>query len=126
MFYPPFSSSTLDQKGTLTELADAKPHVIEVRTRLPTAHQIRHRRPLFELQDSAPDRSLRAVDIAPMVDAVDVDDAIALVDPVDHPVRAYSCRMPAFKIAIERMPDPVRLCDQPTEAELDAGSDDAR
>lgn len=61
-----------------------------------------------------------------MVDTVDVDDAIALVDPVDHPVRAYSCRMPAFKFATERMPDPVRLCDQPTEAELDDGSDDAR
>ncbi|MDA8296211.1 MAG: hypothetical protein M0004_06430 [Actinomycetota bacterium] len=61
-----------------------------------------------------------------MVDAADIDDAIALVDPVDHLVRADSCRMPAFEFTIERMPDPVRLSDQATEAELDDGSDDAR
>lgn len=60
-----------------------------------------------------------------MIDAVGVDDASALVDPVDDSVRAYSCRMPTFEFATERMPDPVRVSDQPTEAELDDGSDDA-
>jgi hypothetical protein len=60
-----------------------------------------------------------------MVDSVDVDDAIGLVDPANDPVRAYSCRMPTFKFATQRMPDPVRVRDQPTEAELDDGFDDA-
>lgn len=60
-----------------------------------------------------------------MIDLVDVDDAIALVDPVDDPVRAHSCRVPTFKFATERVPDPVRISDQSTEAELDDGSDDA-
>ena len=58
-----------------------------------------------------------------MVDPVDVDDAIGLVDPVDDAIRAYSCRVPTFKFATERMPDAVRVSDQPTEAELDDGSD---
>ncbi len=60
-----------------------------------------------------------------MIDPVDGDDAIALVDPVNDPVRAYACRVPTFKFATERMPDPARVSDQPTEAELDDGSDDA-
>lgn len=60
-----------------------------------------------------------------MVDAVHVDDAIALVDPVDDPVRPYSCPVPTFEFATEWMPDPVRVNDQATEAELDDGSDDA-
>lgn len=60
-----------------------------------------------------------------MVDTVHVDDAIVVVDPVDDPVRADACRMPTFKFATEWMPDPVRVSDQPTEAELDDGSDDA-
>lgn len=60
-----------------------------------------------------------------MVNPVDVDDAISLVDPVDDPVRTHSCRVPTFKFATEGMSDPVRVSDQPTEAELNDGSDDA-
>lgn len=60
-----------------------------------------------------------------MVDAIHVDDAIVRGDPVDDPVRAYSYRMPTFELATEGMPDPMRVSEQPTEAELDDGSDDA-
>lgn len=33
--------------------------------------------------------------------------------------------MPTFELATEGMPDPMRVSEQPTEAELDDGSDDA-
>lgn len=60
-----------------------------------------------------------------MVDPVGVDDAIDLVGPADDPERTNSCRMPTLKFAAEGMPDPVRLSDQPPEADLDDGSDGA-
>jgi len=57
-----------------------------------------------------------------MVDAVDVDDAPVLVDPVDDAVRPNSCAVPAFELPPERMPDSVRVGDQAAEAEFDDGA----
>ena len=71
-------------------------------------------------------RSLRTVDVASMVDAVYVDDALVFVDPVDDAIRADSCAVPAFELPSERMPDSPRVGDQASEAELDNCANDPR
>ena len=64
-------------------------------------------------------QSLRTVDVASMVDAVYVDDAVVFVDPIDDAIRADSCAVPAFEFPSEGMPDSLRVGDQAAEAELD-------
>jgi hypothetical protein len=71
-------------------------------------------------------QSLRAVDIASMVDTVYVDDALVLLHPVDDAIRADSCAVPPFEFPSERVPDSVRVGDQTSKAELDDCAHDPR
>ena len=71
------------------------------------------------------DSSLGAVDVASMVDSVDVDDALVVVDPVDDAIRPDPRAVPAFELPSERMPDSVRVGNQTADAELDDGPYDS-
>ena len=63
--------------------------------------------------------SFWTVDVGPMVNPVDVDDALVLVDPIDDAVRPDACAVPAFELPPEGMPDWVGAGDQAAEAEPD-------
>ncbi len=79
----------------------------------------------YSNRESPADTSLGAVDVASMVDSVDVDDALVLVDPVDDAIRPDSRAVPAFELPAERVPDSVRVSNQTAEAELDDGPYDS-
>ena len=80
----------------------------------------------YSNRESPVDISLGAVDVASMVDSVDVDDALVLVDPGDDAIRPDSRAVPAFELPAEGVPDSVRVSNQTAEAELDDGPYDSR
>jgi len=81
--------------------------------------------PRYSNRESPVDISLGAVDVASMVDSVDVDDALVLVDPVDDAICPDSRAVPVFELPAERVPDSVRVGNQTAEAELDDGPYDS-
>lgn len=76
--------------------------------------------------DASGTQSLRTVGVASVVYAVYVDDALVFVNPVDDAVRPDPRAVPAFELPSQRTPDPVRVGDQASEAELDDGAHDPR
>ena len=79
----------------------------------------------YSNRESPVDILLGAVDVASMVDSVDVDDALVLVDPVHDAIRPDSRAVPAFELPAERVPDSVRVSNQTAEAKLDDGPYDS-
>ncbi len=56
--------------------------------------------------------TLPAVDVGPVVDAYDVNEACLVVDPVDEAIGAATCRVVSPQFADEWLAEPLRVLQQ--------------